>query len=44
MTNTEILFESIDRRGIYSIQHIQTILMPFILARDKTIDITMKEF
>lgn len=39
-----ILFESVDRRGIYNIQHIQSILSPFILAKDKTIDITMREF
>ena len=39
-----ILFESVDRRGIYNIQHIQSILSPFILAKDKTIDITMQEF
>lgn len=39
-----ILFESVDRRGIYNIQHIQSILSPFILAKDKTNDITMQEF
>lgn len=39
-----ILFESVDRRGIYNIHHIQSILSPFILAKDKTIDITMQEF
>lgn len=39
-----ILFESVDRRGIYNIRHIQSILSPFILAKDKTIDITMQEF
>jgi predicted acylesterase/phospholipase RssA len=39
-----ILFESIDRRGIYDIRHIQSILAPFILAREQTLDITMKEF
>lgn len=39
-----ILFESVDRRGIYNMHHIQSILSPFILAREKTLDITMKEF
>jgi predicted acylesterase/phospholipase RssA len=39
-----VLFESVDRRGIYNIQHIQSILSPFILAKDKTLDITMQEF
>jgi|SaaInlV_150m_DNA_4_1039716.scaffolds.fasta_scaffold03536_2 predicted acylesterase/phospholipase RssA len=39
-----ILFESVDRRGVYNIQHITSIISPFILARDKTTDITMQEF
>lgn len=39
-----VLFESVDRMGIYDMRHIQSILAPFILAREKTLDITMKEF
>jgi|UniRef100_A0A6C0INK1 predicted acylesterase/phospholipase RssA len=39
-----ILFESVDRRGVYNMQHIHTILAPFILAKDKTLDMTMLEF
>ena len=39
-----ILFESVDRRGVYNMHHIHTILAPFILAKDKTLDLTMQEF
>ena len=38
------LFNSIDSKGIYNIYHIQTILSPFILAKEQTINITMKQF